>query len=86
MKKAPSSRTCRAWGTCRGIDDTIKTGVKDAAGKDIVKKTGYKLNQVDETAWCACLVNWCLKEAGEAVLKDEAAGAQYCRPTEREVN
>jgi uncharacterized protein (TIGR02594 family) len=59
------------------IDDTIK--VKDAAGNDIKKKTGYKLDQVDETAWCACFVNWCLKEAGEAVLNDSAAGAKHWR-------
>lgn len=29
-------------------------------------KTGYKMGQVDETAWCACFVNWCLKQAGKA--------------------
>jgi uncharacterized protein (TIGR02594 family) len=64
-------------GYLSGIDDTIKTGVKDAAGNDIKKKTGYKLDQIDETAWCACFVNWCLKEAGEIVLKDKAAGAKH---------
>jgi uncharacterized protein (TIGR02594 family) len=66
-------------GYLSGIDDTINTGVKDAAGNDIKKKTGYKLDQVDETAWCACFVNWCLKEAGEVVLKDKAAGAKHWR-------
>jgi hypothetical protein len=45
-------------GYLAGIDDKVKTGAKDAAGKDIWQKTGYKLDQVDETAWCACFVNW----------------------------
>ena len=26
--------------------------------------TGRKMNTVDETAWCACFVNWCLSKAG----------------------
>jgi uncharacterized protein (TIGR02594 family) len=60
-----------------GIDDKINTKVKDAAGNDIWENTGYKLNQVDETAWCACFVNWCLEEAGELSLKKSAAGAEY---------
>lgn len=66
-------------GYLSGIDDTIKTGTKDAAGRDIKKKTGYKLNEVDETAWCACFVNWCLKEARQNVLEKKAAGAQFWR-------
>jgi uncharacterized protein (TIGR02594 family) len=45
------------------LDDTIK--VKDATGKKVDQKTGYKMSQVDETAWCACFVNWCLVQAGE---------------------
>lgn len=32
------------------------------------------LSQVDETAWCACFVNWCLVQAGET--PQEGAGAQ----------
>jgi len=30
------------------------------------KKTGQYYGKVDETAWCACFVNWCLKKAGKA--------------------
>lgn len=26
---------------------------------------GLKMDEVDETAWCACFVQWCLKEAGK---------------------
>ena len=36
-------------------------------------KTGYKMNQVDETAWCACFVNWCLKKAGKTPGKSARA-------------
>jgi uncharacterized protein (TIGR02594 family) len=62
-------------GYLAGIDDTITS--KNTEGKKVKTPTGYKLNQVDETAWCACFVNWCLKEAGEDVLKDKAAGAKH---------
>jgi uncharacterized protein (TIGR02594 family) len=27
--------------------------------------TPYKMDQVDETAWCACFVAWCLRRAGQ---------------------
>jgi uncharacterized protein (TIGR02594 family) len=54
------------------VDDVIKT--KKADGTKEVKPTGYKLSQVDETAWCACFVNWCLVQAGETPQK--GAGAQ----------
>jgi uncharacterized protein (TIGR02594 family) len=54
------------------LDDKIK--VKDATGKKVDQKTGYKMSEVDETAWCACFVNWCLVQAGEA--KGKNAGAK----------
>ncbi|HKU42667.1 MAG TPA: hypothetical protein VJR89_31125, partial [Polyangiales bacterium] len=27
--------------------------------------SGHKMSEVDETAWCACFVNWCLCQAGK---------------------
>lgn len=27
--------------------------------------SGYKMSEVDETAWCACFVGWCLSQAGK---------------------
>jgi len=54
------------------IKDTITT--KNADGTKEKKETGYKMNEVDETAWCACFVNWCLAQAGETPQK--GAGAQ----------
>jgi uncharacterized protein (TIGR02594 family) len=30
------------------------------------KKNNQFFGRVDETAWCACFVNWCLKRAGKA--------------------
>jgi uncharacterized protein (TIGR02594 family) len=47
---------------------------KKADGTKEKKPTGYMMNQVDETAWCACFVNWCLAQAGKTPQK--GAGAQ----------
>src|SRR3954447_24924475 len=44
------------------IDDTV--AVKGPGGKTVRQKTGYKMGDIDETAWCACFVNWCLDQAG----------------------
>ena len=51
-----------------------KTTVTNADGTKEKKETGYKMSEVDETAWCACFVNWCLAQAGETPQK--GAGAQ----------
>jgi uncharacterized protein (TIGR02594 family) len=61
------------------IEDTItRRGsdgkpVKDEHNKVIKDATGYKMSEVDETAWCACFVNWCLDQAGEKRLKGATA-------------
>jgi uncharacterized protein (TIGR02594 family) len=47
--------------------------MKTAKGNVIKESSGYKMSQVDETAWCACFVNWCLLEAGEAKGKGALA-------------
>jgi uncharacterized protein (TIGR02594 family) len=61
--------------TARGltkVKDTITT--KKADGTQERMATGFLLSEVDETAWCACFVNWCLAQAGETPQK--GAGAQ----------
>ena len=42
--------------------------VKDPADPTGKRKidSGYNAGDVDETPWCACFVNWCLKRAGLA--------------------
>jgi hypothetical protein len=55
------------------IKDEITTTRSD--GKKERKPTGYMLSQVDETAWCACFVNWCLAQASKTPRKD--ARAEY---------
>lgn len=42
--------------------------VFDKQGKPVMTNSTYLMSQVDETAWCACFVNWCLKEAGETPI------------------
>jgi len=37
------------------------------------KEHTYHLGDVDETAWCACFVNWCLIKAGKAAGPSAAA-------------
>jgi uncharacterized protein (TIGR02594 family) len=37
--------------------------------------TDYKMNAVDETAWCACFVNWCLRQAGKKGMQSAQAKA-----------
>jgi len=36
------------------------------------KKTDHMMSDIDETAWCACFVKWCLIQAG----KSKGPGAQ----------
>jgi uncharacterized protein (TIGR02594 family) len=55
------------------LDDL--TTVTNADGKKEKQKTAYKMSQVDETAWCACFVPWCLAEAKKTPLK--GARAEY---------
>jgi uncharacterized protein (TIGR02594 family) len=54
------------------VKDT--TAIKKPDGSKEQKATGFMLSEVDETAWCACFVNWCLAQAGETPQK--GAGAQ----------
>jgi hypothetical protein len=54
------------------VKDVITT--KKADGTKEKGPTGYMMSQVDETAWCACFVNWCLAQAGKTPQK--GAGAQ----------
>jgi peptidoglycan hydrolase-like protein with peptidoglycan-binding domain len=35
--------------------------------------SGVKLDSIDETAWCACFVNWCLLKAGKTGLMSARA-------------
>lgn len=35
--------------------------------------TGHKMSEVDETAWCACFVGWCLKKAGKGGIRGARA-------------
>jgi uncharacterized protein (TIGR02594 family) len=37
--------------------------------------TRYMMSDVDETAWCACFVNWCLKQAGKPAHGSASARA-----------
>lgn len=53
------------------IKDVITT--KDKQGKKVEEETGYMMSQVDETAWCACFVNWCLAQAGKTPRKGARA-------------
>jgi uncharacterized protein (TIGR02594 family) len=39
--------------------------VFDKRAKPVMTDSEYLMSGVDETAWCACFVNWCLNEAGE---------------------
>ncbi|HVZ31010.1 MAG TPA: TIGR02594 family protein, partial [Polyangiaceae bacterium] len=55
------------------IKDVLTTRNPD--GTKVVKETGYMMSQVDETAWCACFVNWCLLQAGETPLAGAVAQA-----------
>lgn len=44
--------------------------------------TQYAMSDVDETAWCACFVNWCLNQAGKRVAGSARAQAwlRYGQP------
>lgn len=42
--------------TASGLSKLAYDGSKDP--------NTYRMSDVDETAWCACFVKWCLKEAG----------------------
>lgn len=42
------------------VDHLIKN---PADPKGAMIKSDYKANEVDETAWCACFVNWCLRQS-----------------------
>lgn len=53
------------------IKDVITT--KNAEGKKEIKESGYMMGEVDETPWCACFVNWCLKEAEKTPRKGARA-------------
>jgi len=47
--------------------------IKKADGTKELKDTGYMMGEVDETAWCACFVNWCLAQAGKHPRKGARA-------------
>ena len=61
--------------TAKGLA-TVKdtTTIEKPDGSEEKKATGFMLSEVDETAWCACFINWCLAQAGEKPQK--GAGAQ----------
>jgi uncharacterized protein (TIGR02594 family) len=48
--------------------------VKDPKTHKLVP-SGFKMGQVDETAWCACFVAWCLRRVGQPTIGMNA-GAQ----------
>lgn len=45
--------------------------------KDIKNKDGHIMADVDETPWCACFVNWCLKQAGQSTRNTTAAAKSW---------
>lgn len=49
---------------------------KDAKTGKMVD-TDYNLGELDETAWCACFVGWCLKKAGQPIEGMNQRAAQW---------
>jgi uncharacterized protein (TIGR02594 family) len=43
----------------------VAPGLAKLDHKKAGKPTGHKMSEVDETPWCACFVQWCLKQAGK---------------------
>src|SRR5262249_38735356 len=48
------------------------------------KGSSIMMNQVDETAWCACFVKWCLQQAGVSRTQDAGARSwsSFGQPTQ----
>lgn len=58
----------------KGLDDNNQRiieflatvpGLANHAYVDKGEATTHKMSEVDETAWCACFVKWCLNQAGQ---------------------
>jgi uncharacterized protein (TIGR02594 family) len=74
-RAANHPRILQYLATARGLaTNKDVTTAKKADGTKEIKETGYMMSQVDETAWCACFVNWCLAQVGET--PQPGAGAQ----------
>lgn len=52
----------------------IKHMVKDPKTHKKVA-SGYKMGEVDETAWCSCFVAWCLRKSGQPTTPSVTARA-----------
>lgn len=50
--------------TAKGLSKINYTYSQTKNGKKVKVDSGYKMNEVEDTPWCACFVNWCLIQAG----------------------